>query len=636
MKRTRRQERANAERVERPLSCRRARHTVRVGVSTLTEDIRSRVDLVELIGRSVPLKRAGSSYRGLCPFHSEKTPSFYVRPQTQTWHCFGCGKSGTAFDWLMEREQLEFGEALRSLATIAGITIPERASPEAEDHARRLYTILERAQRYYEGLLWGTAGARARDYLARRGLTEETVKAFGMGYAPSGNGLLGYLEPDGFAEQELQAAGVIGIADDGRQFDFFRDRVLFPIRDGQGRTIAFGGRSLDDGVQPKYLNSRDTLLFHKQETLFALDLARKQLARERQVVIVEGYMDAAMAHQHGYRNVVATLGTAITDRHLRLLRRHVDEIVLALDPDAAGQAATWRALQVADQSLRTGVTPVVGPSKRQQRFVPDRAVRLMIMALPDGKDPDELIRSAPGAWAALVQAAMPVIDFVLQQLEARHDLSTALGKSAAAAEMAEVLAGIASPIEQDHYANEVASTLRVDAGAVRRLLRQRQQRNQPIHPQAATPSANRAATRGEPLDDYLLALLMRLREIPGAPPAPEPIDFVLSESREVYRTLGAVIPPDLEPYAERARRHLVEAELLPTDRLIEEIERKQLEIREKKLEAERSHVSSMLREGAIDLEEADRLLGRFLEHYRRASEDATRQLPAERERAGTR
>ena len=159
---------------------------------------------------------------------------------------------------------------------------------------------------------------------------------------------------DGFSEQELQAAGVIGIADDGRQFDFFRERVLFPIRDAQGRTIAFGGRSFEDGATPKYLNSRDTLLFHKHETLFAFDLARKPMAQERQAVIVEGYMDAAMAHQHGYRNVVATLGTAVTDRHLRLLQRQVDEIVLALDADAAGQAATWRTLQVADESLRTG------------------------------------------------------------------------------------------------------------------------------------------------------------------------------------------------------------------------------------------------------------------------------------------
>src|SRR5260221_526911 len=184
-------------------------------VSSVTDEIKSRVDLVELIGRTVRLKRVGSQYSGLCPFHVEKTPSFYVRPQTQSWHCFGCNKSGTAFDWLMEREHLEFGEALRTLATLTGVTLPEHRDPEVEDQARSLYTILERAQTFYEGLLWGSTAMRARDYLAGRGLANETVKAFGMGYAPSGNGLLRYLEHDGFTEQELQGAGVISVSDEG-------------------------------------------------------------------------------------------------------------------------------------------------------------------------------------------------------------------------------------------------------------------------------------------------------------------------------------------------------------------------------------------------------------------------------------
>ena len=508
-------------------------------MSSVTEDIKARVDLVELIGHTVQLKRAGSQYRGLCPFHTENTPSFFVRPQTQSWHCFGCGKSGTAFDWLMEREHLEFGEALRALANMAGVALPERRDPEAEDQSRRLLTILERAQTYYAGLLWGSNGGRARAYLAGRGLTDETLRGFGMGYAPAGNGLLRYLEHDGFTEQELQAAGVIGIADDGHQFDFFRDRVLFPIRDGQGRTIAFGGRSLEDGVTPKYLNSRDTLLFHKQEILFAFDLARKPMGQERQVVIVEGYMDAAMAHQHGYRNVVATLGTAVTDRHLRLVHRHVEEIVLALDADAAGKAATWRALQVADESLRTGLTPVVGP--RQQRSMAARSVRLRVLALPNAKDPDELIRSNPNAWPALVQAATPVVDFVLQQLEARHDLKTAQGKAEAAEEIAEVLAGIASPIEQDHYTNEAAARLKVEPGAVRRLLRsKRPHAARSVEPTTSQP----VEVRGDTDDDYLLALLMRLRDVPVRGPLKDPSTLCFQKAGSCIATSGAKsLPP---------------------------------------------------------------------------------------------
>ena len=559
-------------------------------VSTITEEIKARVDLVELIGRSVELKRVGAYYRGLCPFHAEKTPSFYVRPQTQSWHCFGCNKSGTAFDWLMEREHLEFGEALRTLAALTGVQLPERRSTEDEEQTRRLYSILERAQTFYSAQLWGASGARGREYFQRRGLAEDTLRTFGLGYAGSGNGLLRYLEKDGFSEQELQAAGVIGVTEqEGRPYDFFRERVLFPIRDAQGRAIAFGGRALDDTVTPKYLNSRDTLLFHKQETLFAFDLARKSMAQERQAVIVEGYMDAAMAHQHGYRNVVATLGTAVTDRHLRLLRRHVDEIILALDADAAGQAATWRALQVADESLRSGMTPVVGPSRRQQRLVADRTVRLRVLALPNAKDPDELIRSDPTAWPALVRAAVPVIDFVLARLEARHDLTTAQGKAAAADEIADVLAGVANPIEQDSYTNEVATRLKVDPEAVRRLLKAKRQRNRPAS-QSAAPQPT--VVRGHALDDYLLALLMRLREQPEQRPLTD-LEFMLPESRAVYQALGGQIEPELEPYAERARRQLALVERLSTQELLKRVEETRLRIKRELLQRRINDIRSL-------------------------------------------
>ena len=596
-------------------------------MSTVTEEIKARVDLVELIGRSIELKRVGAYYRGLCPFHAEKTPSFYVRPQTQSWHCFGCNKSGTAFDWLMEREHLDFGEALRTLADLTGVQLPERRSTEDEERTRRLYSILERAQTFYSAQLWGLGGSRGREYLYRRGLTDDTLHLFGIGYAGSGNGLLRYLEKDGFSEQELQAAGVIGVTEDeGRAYDFFRDRVLFPIRDSQGRAIAFGGRGLDDTTSPKYLNSRDTLLFHKQETLFAFDLARKSMGQERQAVIVEGYMDAAMAHQHGYRNVVATLGTAVTDRHLRLLRRHVEEIVLALDADAAGQAATWRALQVADESLRSGMTPVVGPSRRQQRLVADRTVRLRVLALPNAKDPDELIRSDPTAWPALVRAAVPVIDFVLARLEARHDLTTAQGKAAAADEIADVLAGVANPIEQDSYTNEVATRLKVDPEAVRRLLRAKRQRNRPPS-QSAAPQPT--VVRGHALDDYLLALLMRLRDHPDQM-LPTDLEFMLPESRALYQALDGQTAPELEPYAERARRQLALVDRLSTQELLKRVEETRLRIKRELLQRRINDIRSL-----GDEAELRRLVGQMAE-LAHAIDAIDRQLSPERESAGTR
>jgi DNA primase len=467
--------------------------------------------------------------------------------------------------------------------------LPERHSPAEDDHARRLYTIVERAQTFYSGLFWGTGGERARAYMERRGLNEETLRAFGIGYAPAGNGLLRYLEKDGFSEQELQAAGVIGVTEDeGRPYDFFRDRVLFAIRDAQGRPIAFGGRALEDAVTPKYLNSRDTLLFHKQETLFAFDMARKPMAQDRQVVIVEGYMDAAMAHQHGYRNVVATLGTAVTDRHLRLLRRQVDEIVLALDADAAGQAATWRALQQADESLRVGLKPVVAANQRLQRAAPGRWVRLKILALPNAKDPDELIRSDPHAWPTL---------------------------------------GIADPIEQDHFINEVAALLGARSDTIRGLLRKT---NLPRRPAPSTTSAAPSEVRGETYDDYLLALLMRLRETPGASPAPPAIEFLLPETRALYQALGGPIPPELEPYAQRARRKLDDVRRLSEDELLLRIEHARLEIRKRLLERKRQEISSL-----GDEVEVRRLMDQLVElaHDIGAIDQ---QLSPERESAGTR
>ena len=599
-------------------------------MSTVTDEIKSRVDLVELIGRTVALKRVGAYYRGLCPFHSEKTPSFYVRPQTQSYHCFGCGKWGTAFDWLMEREHMDFSEALRTLAGITGVQLPERHDASDDERTRRLYSIVERAQTFYTGLFWGAAGERARAYMERRGLNAETLQAFGVGYAPGGNGLLRYLEKDGFSEQELQAAGVIGITEDeGRPYDFFRERVLFPIRDAQGRPVAFGGRALDDASTPKYLNSRDTLLFHKQETLFAFDLARKPMAQERQVVIVEGYMDAVMAHQHGYRNVVATLGTAVTDRHLRLLRRQVDEIVLALDADAAGQAATWRALQQADESLRDGFKPVVAATRGLQRSAPARWVRLKVLALPNAKDPDELIRSDPGAWPMLVREAVPVIDFVLQRLGGRHDLSSPQGKRAAAEEMIEVLAGIADPIEQDHFINEVAALLGARVDSIRGLLRRRLQPRRPAAP-APSAAAPAADVKGEVIDDYLLALLMRLRETPLASRAPTSIEFLLPESRALHQALGGPIPPELEPYAERARRKLSDVRRLSDDMLLLDVEKTCLEIRRRLLDRKRGDIRSLASEEEI------RNLANELNDVARSLGEIDQQLSSERESAGTR
>jgi DNA primase len=560
-------------------------------VSSVTDEIKQRIDLVELIGHSVKLRRVGSSYVGLCPFHTEKTPSFHVRPQAGSWHCFGCNKGGSAFDWLMEREHVEFSEALRVLAQQAAVELPAKRAPEDEERHARLLSILARAQTYYEGLLWGSTGSRAREYLSGRGVNEETIRSFGLGYAAHGNGLLRYLDQQSYTnDQELQAAGVVSTSDDGRAFDFFRERVLFPIRDAQGRTVAFGGRSLEDGVGPKYLNSRDTLLFHKQETLFAFDLARRSMIQEHQVVIVE--------------------------------------IVLALDADAAGQAATWRALQVADESLRTGLMPVVGPNRRQQRFVAGRAVRLRVLALPGAKDPDDLIREDPATWPTLVKGAIPVIDFVLQRVGARHNLATAQGKSQAAEEIAEVLAGIAGPIEQDYYIQQAAQLLKTNDGAVRQLVRRRKRGGA-----AAQPPPSRSGP-GDTIDEYLLALLMRLRELPQVHvPIEGRLEFIHDESRALYEALGSEVPAWLNEYAAGARTWLEAVRRLPAEQLSAEIEQTRRSIRGELLRRQQAQIRQEIRDhgevaAGIDFAEA---LGQIARQIRDLEE-----LPREREKAATR
>jgi DNA primase len=294
-----------------------------------------------------------------------------------------------------------------------------------------------------------------------------------------------------------------------------------------------------------------------------------------------------------------------------LLRRQVDEIVLALDADAAGQAATWRALQVADESLRTGLTPVVGPNRRQQRFVPDRSVRLRVLALPSGKDPDELIRSNPNSWPTVVKAALPVVDFVLQRLEVRHDLKTAQGKAAAADEIAEVLAGIANPIEQDSYTNEVATRLGVESDAVRRLLKSKQRGKHaaPAAKAESTPSGP-MRVRGDALDDYMLALVMRLKEVPLEQPREAPLEpeFILSESRALYHALGGEIPPELEPYLARARGHLSDVSRLSTRDLLRDVEETRLRIKQRLLKQQIERIHSL-----GDDDEVRRLTGQLIE-----------------------
>ena len=316
------------------------------------DEIKRRLDVVDVIGQTVQLKRSGKAFKGLCPFHGEKSGSFYVWPDTGTWRCFGCNEGGDLFSFVQKRDNLDFRDALRFLGERAGVVIEEHARPDpnARQERDRLHAILESAALYYRAALVGEAGAEARAYIAERGIEPAAAERFGLGYSDAhGRGLERHLTRAGYSIEECVKAGALGQIEDGtRTYDRFRDRLIFPIRDVDGRVIGFGGRALRPDQQPKYLNSPQNELFDKGNNLYALDQARDTIRKQGQVIVVEGYMDALIPHQAGFTNVVATLGTALTERHVQVLRRQsAREIVLCLDNDAAGLRAALRGSGVA-------------------------------------------------------------------------------------------------------------------------------------------------------------------------------------------------------------------------------------------------------------------------------------------------
>ncbi|HXP02504.1 MAG TPA: DNA primase [Stellaceae bacterium] len=373
------------------------------------DELRSRVSLADLVGKRVRLARKGREFGGLCPFHNEKTPSFYVVEDKGFFHCFGCGAHGDAIGWVMRSENLDFIEAIERLAGIAGIAVPQQ-TPQEREKAQRQKTLLEAlaaAAKFYEEQLWSRGGARGREYLVSRGLDEETMRRFRLGWAGEDRSALRRALTPEFPAQLLVDAGLLHVSHRGGEpYDFFRERVIFPIGDRAGRVIAFGGRALGDAM-PKYLNSPEHPLFEKGRVLYGLSAARVNAAKEADAggagaIVTEGYMDVIALHRAGFNTAVAPLGTALTEAHLAELWRLAPEPVLCFDGDAAGQRAALRALHRALPLLKPG---------HSLRFV----------TLPAGEDPDSLIRSSgPAAFAEVLRAAKPLAEMLWQsELDAK-------------------------------------------------------------------------------------------------------------------------------------------------------------------------------------------------------------------------
>lgn len=422
---------------------------------TFIQELLARVDVVEVVGRHVKLKKSGANWMGLCPFHGEKSPSFSVSPTKQFYHCFGCGAHGSAIGFLMEHAGLSYVEAIHDLAQGVGLTVPDepqqgggraRGPERGPERGPDLTELLATAARFYKARL--KESARAVDYLKGRDIAGETAARFGLGYAPDGWRSLEAAFGD-YEAAELVAAGLVIESDPDdagrkKRYDRFRDRIMFPIRSARGQVIGFGGRVLDRG-EPKYLNSPETPVFSKGRELYGLFEAREALRREDCAVVVEGYMDAVMLAQHGVGNAVATLGTATTPQHVAKLLRQVDRIVFAFDGDAAGRKAAWRALEAS--------LPQAQDTKR-----------IDFLFLPPEHDPDSFVREhGEAGWRAAMDGALPLSDFMLRGLTERVDLASAEGRARLQADARPLLQALGAPALRQQLVQRIATTVGISA-----------------------------------------------------------------------------------------------------------------------------------------------------------------------------
>jgi len=494
-------------------------------MSTIDE-VKARIDIVDLVSQSVQLRRSGKSYTGFCPFHpNTRTPAFVVFPESGTWRCFGqCNEGGDIFKFVMKKEGMDFAEALRFLAEKAGVqlkppTPEEQATAEENDHLR---SLLEEAVTFYRHHLLNTpAGKTALEYLkTKRGLNDETIEAFGLGYAPNAwDATLQYFRSKGVAEKDLLDAGLLTERDESGEarkvYDRFRHRIMFPIRDERGRMAGFGARILNPDDVPKFLNSPQTPVFDKGRLLYGLDRARKQIRIVDQVVIVEGYLDVIALHAAGFSNVVSPMGTALTDHQLYLLKRFTQRIVLALDPDAAGDKATLRGLQIARQTMDRANEPVFdarGLLGYEARLQAD----IRVTTLPSGLDPDEVVNRDPQEWQRLIENARPIVTHVMETLAVGRNLDDPKVKSEIATAVQPLIEDVADAVERDAYRQQLARLLKVDERALagersagRRARPAYRARPQEAKPAVAPEVLSSATASNYALEAHCLGVLLR-------------------------------------------------------------------------------------------------------------------------------
>ncbi len=477
------------------------------------DEVKQRADIVEVISEYVRLTKSGRTFRGLCPFHSEKNPSFFVYPEQQTWHCFGaCNTGGDVFSFVMKKQGIDFGEALRLLADRAGITVSQKFEREAEGK-ERLYQINQAAAQYFHNLLLNSpAGEKARGYLSGRGLSAETIAGFQLGFGlESWDALKRYLGDKGYTEDELLTVGLVVKTEAGKTHDRFRDKLIFPIADARGRIIGFGARVLDDSL-PKYVNSPQTPVFDKSGSLYGINLARQAIRQQNKVVLVEGYMDVITAHQHDFANVVATMGTAMTEKQIGNIKKLSRNVVLALDADAAGEEAMLRGVNY-ENTLEAEVQVII---------------------MPPGKDPDEVIKQDAEAWQQLVAEALPVIDYTFNMVTSKLDLATASGKSMAADKLIPIIAEIRDSIRRDHYLNKLSTLTAVSYRSLEAVLSRIRPDRRAAKPKQETVARTVQSVWSSPVEENCLALLLQHFELKAQCQDLLPEYFEGSKNREIF------------------------------------------------------------------------------------------------------
>jgi DNA primase len=487
---------------------------------TVIDEIKQKVDIVEVVGQYVKLTKSGRTMRAPCPFHSEKKPSFFVYPEQQTWHCFGaCNTGGDVFSFIMKKEGIDFGDALRLLAEKTGVSVPSQAKSEAEEQARdKIYQVNQAAAQYFQNLLLnsGTA-AKARDYLKVRGLTENSIAEFQIGYSlPGWESLKLYLLDKGFSEADLLDAGLLIKSEDkARTHDRFRDHLMFPIADDRGRITGFGARVLDpDSEGPKYVNSPQTRIFDKSGSLYGLHLAKSAIRQQNLAVLVEGYMDVIIAHQYGFANIIAPMGVAITERQISQIKKLTRNIALALDPDAAGEEAAMRCVAY-ENALDTEVK---------------------VITLPAGQDPDEVIIADKQKWQAAVEKAIPVIEYAIGIITAKMDMKTSQGKAEAVNKILPVIAEVQAGPRQFQYLIKLSLAVgieekKLEAALSRYKIDRKARETRPQALQKATRTI-----RSNPVEEYILTILLQHPEMKRKAQVLASEYFENSENRLIFDT----------------------------------------------------------------------------------------------------